>query len=223
MVSFIFLFFLIVLSCFPATVVSFMVQSTFLVTHAKTDDKWLGWTHSTQSVNGLLYFLGVIHPFCHPTHPSSHAPHSPRLVLQPRRQQHVWLSGPVGRDTGGVIVWFSHCRPQESVLWELKGKNCEVPGLRIGPASRPAAHSNNYTELSPVSTLLLWTGGVHAMNCCLVFSTWERTLVVSVFGMFQFAGSEFDRQRCRPIGHQLGPLSDSQFLAHPDWNGFKPP
>lgn len=103
----------VVLSSLSATVVRFMVQYTIIVTHAKTDDKLLGRTHSTQSVNVLLDFFGAIHPFCHPIHPLSLD--SPRLMLQPRRQQLVWLSGPVGRDTGGVIVWFSHRRPQESV------------------------------------------------------------------------------------------------------------
>lgn len=48
----------VVLSSFSATVVRFMVQYTIIVTHAKTDDKLSGRTHSTQSLNVLLYFLG---------------------------------------------------------------------------------------------------------------------------------------------------------------------
>ena len=74
-------------------------------------------------------------------------------------QQHVsqWsISG----ETGYMIVWFSHCHPHESALWELKRKNCETPRHQIGPARHLAAKSNNYTDLTPyfystVSRLLI--------------------------------------------------------------------
>lgn len=53
-------------------------------------------------------------------------------------QKHVDLRGPISGETGYVIVWFSRCHPQESVLWELMKTECESPGvwdLSTQPAS----------------------------------------------------------------------------------------
>lgn len=70
------------------------------------------------------------------------------------------LNGPISGETGYMIVWFSHCHPRESALWELKRKNWETPRHQIGPARQLAAKSNNYTDLTPyfystVSRLLI--------------------------------------------------------------------
>lgn len=73
------------------------------------------------------------------------------------------LRGPISGETGYVIVWFSHCHPQESVLWELRRRDCESPSHWICPASQLAVKSNNDCDLTPT---LIASGLITAGSLC---------------------------------------------------------
>lgn len=115
------------------------------------------------------------------------------------------LRGPISGKTGYVIVWFSRCHPQESVLWELRRRDCATPSYWIRPASQLAATSNNDSDLTSYSYCIasrlitegsLCTSVNVSVRVCFPVAVHFRYLCICVEDCFSVRGVIYNLQSC---------------------------